>query len=327
MASEIASIQAISFTGGEPFLMLASLKEVISYAKNMYNLPSAVISNGFWATTYTRAHQILQELKDRGLISLCVSADKFHQEFIPLKNVIRAVRAAKDLGLLIGIRHTFTKTESTDSLIKRLIEHGLHPDELEVVPMGYKKREHRNKILIESQACLPQGRAKWMVPSEDIPFRRLQVIEKGKEVCMTDEVITRRCGSAFRVISIDVDGSIFLCCGGDFSVPALSVGSANQISLRKALEVGQFHSILNAVAVHGVKPLLKVLLENGLPIPDKYVDICDLCRFILTHPQYTDILSEHFRRNSLKYLTERILLFRKLISEQPAKRGLAAMQS
>lgn len=302
MAAQVESIRVVTYTGGEPFLVLPTLREAIHYAKSVHNLWSGLITNAFWAISYTRAYGLLQDLQARGLISLCASADKFHQEYIPLDCVINAVMAARHLGLTCSIRHTYTCTESTQDLVEKLVAGGLPRGEMEICsqkgPMVVANKPKPQRIKIENQPCWPEGRAKRMVPTNDLVWRKLR---------LSDEGLNQICGSVFMLISIDYDGSISLCCGGDAHVPPLIIGNVRDISLKQAVEQAQYHPLLNAVSAHGIKPLLQALLQAHLPLPTRYIDMCQLCRQLLSDPQCWEVLNQHLQNNMVKYLADRVL--------------------
>ena len=300
MASKIDAIKAITYTGGEPFLMFQILLESIRYAKYMYNLPSACITNAFWASTYKKSYKTLRYLNKLGLKAITISSDKFHQEFIPFKNVVNAVTAAREVGLICSIRHTFTVSESTPEWLKKIAKHGIKPEFLEMsvrnVDLHSYSSKKNKKIIIESQPCHPSGRAKQKVPLSDIPFQNIK-----------SETFRETCKSAFKIATIDVDGSIFLCCGGDFKTPILKVGNIYEVSLAEAINKGQYHPILNALSVHGVRSLFEALRNSGLPLPQKAVDPCQLCRQIVSNPQNASALRNFFVKNRVKFFIERLI--------------------
>lgn len=87
--------ETIVLSGGEPFLLLDRLKEVIPFASKL-GLKIAVVTNAFWASTRSKATAILKELK--GLSELRLSTDQFHLSFIPLEYIRNAILATYDTG-------------------------------------------------------------------------------------------------------------------------------------------------------------------------------------------------------------------------------------
>jgi hypothetical protein len=65
----------------------------MEFAKS-FGLYSKVATNAYWAKTPKMALAKLGQLKENGLEILAVSADVYHQEFVPFQRVMNAVRAA-----------------------------------------------------------------------------------------------------------------------------------------------------------------------------------------------------------------------------------------
>ena len=101
-------VEWISFTGGEPFLELNLLEELVDYSTYI-GMKTEVVSNGYWAKTPAIAAQVLESLRKRGLDVLNLSIDDFHQEQVPINNVRNAYNTALKLGIKIVIMTTTTK--------------------------------------------------------------------------------------------------------------------------------------------------------------------------------------------------------------------------
>jgi MoaA/NifB/PqqE/SkfB family radical SAM enzyme len=101
-AQTLETIDSICFEGGEPFLyypiLLAGLKEA---KKRDYYL--GVVSYPYWAQTVEDAKQWLQPIAEIGIGGLSVSGDCFHGDEVDYKYQNNAIRAAKELGIHIGL--------------------------------------------------------------------------------------------------------------------------------------------------------------------------------------------------------------------------------
>lgn len=80
--------EEIHITGGEPFLNLNYLTDILSTAKLAgYSGFGFVETNAFWATEKKKCERVLESIKKIGVEKLCISADIYHQEFVPISRV------------------------------------------------------------------------------------------------------------------------------------------------------------------------------------------------------------------------------------------------
>ncbi len=107
---EIATIQAeirryspeeLLFTGGEPTLYIDAVNELISAHPCPRAAKISVTTNGHFAGTLGGAKKVLRSFSfiDR----LQLSYDKFHGQFLPLRNVGLLYEACRELGLRFGV--------------------------------------------------------------------------------------------------------------------------------------------------------------------------------------------------------------------------------
>jgi len=102
-ASKIKGIENISFSGGEPFLYLPLLEELISYANDL-GLNTTAVTNGFWARDLETSMKIIDSLQKKGLKKLAISIDDFHNEYIPLQIVKNAVMAVDSSNIHLDVQ-------------------------------------------------------------------------------------------------------------------------------------------------------------------------------------------------------------------------------
>jgi len=88
----------VHITGGEPFGDFERLKCILQLArgKGLEGLEK-IETNAYWCTADELVYQRLSQLKELGLTKLQVSCDIYHQEYIPLENVQRALRIGSEL--------------------------------------------------------------------------------------------------------------------------------------------------------------------------------------------------------------------------------------
>lgn len=94
----------VHVTGGEPFQDWERLREILRAAAQEGLYADSIETNGFWATEDALVHDRLAAMKDLGVRRLAISADPFHQEFIPLKTVRRLAARAEEVFGSDGVR-------------------------------------------------------------------------------------------------------------------------------------------------------------------------------------------------------------------------------
>lgn len=88
----------VHLTGGEPFGNWELLIEVCRRAKAAGLGPlDKIETNAFWATDEKLIRDRLTELDKAGMIRLCISADPYHQQFVPISNCRMAAEVAEDV--------------------------------------------------------------------------------------------------------------------------------------------------------------------------------------------------------------------------------------
>lgn len=92
----LSSAKLVCLTGGEPFSAKSLLRKSLSLCETL-GLQSYVITAAHWATSVERARTVLTALPPITLLS--VSADRYHEEFVPLVNIRNALEAANELRI------------------------------------------------------------------------------------------------------------------------------------------------------------------------------------------------------------------------------------
>ena len=95
----------VHITGGEPFGNYERLKTILQVAcEERLGGLEKIETNAYWCTDDKLVRRRLAELKEFGLTKLQVSTDVYHQEYIPLERVERAVRIAREVLGETGIQ-------------------------------------------------------------------------------------------------------------------------------------------------------------------------------------------------------------------------------
>ncbi|MBS3820576.1 MAG: hypothetical protein KGY81_02300 [Phycisphaerae bacterium] len=83
--------------GGEPFGDIPRLLEVIRRADRAGLMLAKVETNAFWAADDAITRDVLGQLAGTSMGELLISADPFHQQFVPLASVRRAAGVAAEI--------------------------------------------------------------------------------------------------------------------------------------------------------------------------------------------------------------------------------------
>ena len=95
----------IHFAGGEPFGEFALMLAIAQAAQRAgLKLFEKVETNAFWAINDKVTREKIQLLKDAGMNMLMISADIYHQEFVPPERCARAARIGQELLGEPGVR-------------------------------------------------------------------------------------------------------------------------------------------------------------------------------------------------------------------------------
>ena len=249
---------SVSLSGGEPFLCYEKLLEGIRRANGNGAEKISTVSNGFWGSDEEYAFRAAAELKEAGLSLIYFSLDDFHQEYVPLAYVYQAVAACRQVGLAFGIKTVVTRKTS------RLPE----------VLSGLGELLLGLRVIVEEIPCISEGSARVQIPEEDLLFK---------------EGIPKDPCTMGMMLVIYPDGSTFPCCAPWNE--SLYLGNAGD---------ADFDVLYSKMKD---RPLLKILREKGPHFfvphfeqvghslqPHRYIDNCDLCQRILTHPAVGQVL-------------------------------------
>lgn len=248
---------SVHFSGGEPILRFPQILEAIRYARSLGANSVTSMTNGFWGAEKVRSKEIVLALKEAGLETLCFSLDDFHQEYMPLSNVLTALSLCREHGLAIAIKSVVTKkTRRLPEVLSDLGDLLLN-----------------RSITVEEIPCYPQGRAASLIPPEDLFY------EKG--------IPNGKCPADF-MLAVLPDGTAYPCCGA-WSQP-LSLGNVKEEPIEKLFCKAKVNSILNILREKGPAHLLPYFEQSGHSLPkESYVGYCDLCQVMLSHPSFSEI--------------------------------------
>ena len=239
------------FAGGEPFYNYEHLIGCFKAAKEMGMLPLRKLeTNAFWATDDELVRERLTEIRELGLRELLVSCDVFHQEFVPIERVRRAVRVGREVLGEKGVRVRFWEFFHNPIDVMKLTEE----EKLEVFHDELKQRPER--IV---------GRA----------ANALARFVKRRPVDAFTDTDCERSIMRTRHIHLDPYGNIFPSgCSG------LILANAKEQRLSRIHETFEYqsHPVLKTLVERGPVPLLEEAIQHGFQDDGEgYATKCHLC--------------------------------------------------
>lgn len=241
-------ITDIGFTGGEPFLY-KDLTKVVQRARKLFPRVT-IMTNGFWAKDLKTAKEVLFPLASAGLTKLAISADKFHQEVIPLEYVKNAIAASRYYDLQLKINSLIGSDSS-------ITVNDLH---------NYRKAYIVN---------YPIHRAGRAMKDSSLSFESLDPGSFESMYC-TESIIP----------TVFPDGKVYYCDAISFRVregphPML-LGNAHELPLSDILKQIRHDPLLTTLR-EGFRRLIHVIKEAGLEhkLKKSYFLPCDLCDHLL----------------------------------------------
>ncbi len=277
--------KVVVFTGGEPTLDMDKLLAALRYAKNLGYI-TRVVTNGFWATTFEKAMDVLSKMKDAGLDEINTSFDDYHLD-IPKRRwsvdpaqYVYIVKASLKLNIRIGIGLIY----DSNSLITRDFATKFFSLYLGLTPQEIEKHI---KFVVDVPARL--GRASTEIPDEMILQRELPI---------------SGCNDIGKVYGLHPDGRITVCCGhAIFATDAYDIGNwkTEENPLSKARERASQNLIYWWLWTNGPKKILK---EIG--INERTTHICDACKILVVDNR--DKLIEYLKAHKNEILVNDVLL-------------------
>jgi MoaA/NifB/PqqE/SkfB family radical SAM enzyme len=275
-AAVLDSVRSVVFTGGEAFLEYNSLVEGISLCEEL-GLESSVVTNGFWALDSHITRQKLKGLK--GLKTLNVSTDSFHQEFIRADRIRNIIESCHELGINCGVRVSY--------LNDQVSEIGMIKEQLKGLEGLY---------IISAMPVAPFGRAATL---KDTGLTHVYETN-GVPCCGADDPV------------IDANGDVKVCPGGLFSHPGnnlLKVGNIYDETLEKIKKSTDLNPIVHMLRLRGPSGLVHLVRNQALkdevqclpPKIEEVRDLCSLCKYVVTNPYNAEILQRAVKDPEVYY--------------------------
>lgn len=263
-ASEINTIRLISFTGGEALLRLKELRECIVYAHQL-GFEVSLVSNGFWGADYQKGYALMESLRQDGLTKITISADLFHQEYIPVSSVKNAIKICKELDLLSAVAAMDTKSGNS---VRQTIEN--------LKPEIYG-------VEIKPYPLFPAGKA------ESIPKNELLILcDVEKAVCPFD--------NSFVVM---FDGTIRMCCSVFTEyIPITFLGKMGEVSLKDAWNTFVTNDLFYVLFSNSFRWYVELAGKLGKKMEKKYGSPCHLCRELFTDQTFMEKAAPYIKKEA-----------------------------
>jgi MoaA/NifB/PqqE/SkfB family radical SAM enzyme len=269
-AATLNGVKSIVFTGGEAFLEYSSLIESTALCEEL-GLEASAVTNGYWALTAQTATQKLKELK--GLKTLNVSTDSFHQEFVPADRIRNIIESCRELGIKCVVRISYLNDPVSE--------------------IGTIKEQLAGLDGLYTIVAIPVA-----------PFGRATALKETHSIYSYDPRGIPCCGADDPVI--DANGDVKFCPGGLFSHPEnrlLKVGNIYDETLAEIKKSADLNPIVQTLRLHGPSGLVRLVRnqakKDGVPfIPpqtEEMRDLCSLCEYVIANPNNAKTLQRAIR--------------------------------
>jgi MoaA/NifB/PqqE/SkfB family radical SAM enzyme len=244
------SIYKIGFSGGEPFLHLDFLLEVIRAAVEREFLFDQIMTNGDWWKTDDELNSHLQKLYEAGYDGkIGLSYDSFHgQSFERIKTFASAVNK------IFGEESLNVQTVTDSSLSKEKSD--LLEKQLEELAENYAA-----EVYILPQTFTGKDEKGW----------------QSKKWFKEDY-----CEGPGQILFVHASGDIAPCCGFANENPALFIGNIKTDTFEAVMKKAEANPMIKLCYKTGLLSCAKQLEKEGKKLPGKgrTDDICTFCDYI-----------------------------------------------
>jgi len=266
-AAELPSMEWISLTGGEPFLLPELMLGVVGHASSM-GLRIECVTNCAWADSMEEVEDKLGALMDAGLEVVNISSDDFHQEHVPFGNVVNCFEAARELGLKIVIMSAARRKGSlgVDEIVRRLGK-----DDIRIMGRETSQPLSYSALAVET-GFVPVGRGA-MLPRE--------------EWLIESSPVAGPCRLVLRDVGIDPRGKVLQCCSAASILDDAKLGNASDMKLIDILERAGQSPFYEVLSRHGPASIAEDL---GMEREGRFVSRCHLCYEVMRHSGLDEVL-------------------------------------
>ena len=273
-ASEMEGTRAVGFTGGDPFMVYDLLLESCAYAKSL-GLRITVNTNGFWGRNEKRALEMLKALKAAGVELLSFSADRYHQQYVPIEDLKTAMRLTQAVGMRCDI--SIMETAHSDDIVR----------------MTEALRPEIYQTSVVSHAMLPVGKA-------------LERVQDG-EFIRHFETKEAKCGY-FGMMQLNFDGNYYMCCSQFCrEIPRIKLGDAREVPLKDLQRRITSDDYLYVMLRNGLVWYINLARERGYEIPNYLCSACHCCYYVFRNQKLLDEIKDRVEQEAGRLRVQHLL--------------------
>ncbi len=280
-AREVPSIERITFTGGEPFLLGPELIALTARAAG-HGFRVTAMTSGAWAKDATTAQARLAPLAAAGLREISLSTGANHERFVPVERVIDAALSAVQLGIVVSVSVEVFAGSTFDR--RAILEH----DRLgSLIDRGRVRFFERPWI---GHADEPRETA----PTHASRYSRFEPTR------------ISHCPFALDELTVMPKLALAACCGHPIeSIPALAIGSVANMTLREVLETAHDAPLHEMLRTYGPERMYRLAAEMhpSVELPVESAHACQTCT--LLHRDDAALSSlKTFARSARKHIAD-----------------------
>ncbi len=272
------NLKLVVLLGGEPGLFPILTFNLVA-AIHKLNIEARVETNAFWSNNDKKAREFLLPLY-KNKASVMFSLDSFHEPFVPLDFIERAIRITNELGgeyalemaYLDYLKRANKEDKRTDELFQ----------ELQRRLKGHIRKPYRGTLLFNGRAA--ETLSGKVANGRGIP----------KETCNAVPWWFKGELDSFELLELDPDGFISKGCG-------IAMGNIRAKPVKYIIDSfnAKKHPLFSTLLETGPYGLAKEAEEFGYTLKPDYADKCQLCqeaRNVLRnkYPEYL-VPIQHYR--------------------------------
>jgi len=260
-AAEYKSLRLVVFSGGECFMLGDDLVSAIAYATSI-GLATRCVTNGYWASSLEEARRRIEPLIMAGLTELSLSTGDQHARFVPIENIMYAMRSAleKRLGVATMIELSGERTITQASIR----EHPLFAELLSTFPSSQIHMDESPWISMD-------------VGEDEVRYSDTQLLNRSN-------VDTRQsCTSVLDTIVVNPQEELYACCGiTSQQIPELNLGKIKDHALTNMYDVARTDFMKIWLSVEGPEKILAwaASIDPNIDWENRFSHQCDACRFL-----------------------------------------------
>jgi hypothetical protein len=264
-----------SLSGGEPFLDLDYLVTVVSHGTQLGGTVSCV-TNASWASSDARAAAIVARIRAAGLTRLAASTSRYHQRYVPIARVRRALTLARDAGMMTLLKIAYTVQDEDAGMIGTWSDF-VGAEALQTFPV--------------------------------VPYLRNGGTIGGGELVRSAGLPAGRCPAPS--LTVREDGRAYTCCTPGAFETLLQAGDVFESGLQDIVDRFHFEPVFQLLREQGPAFIANHASARGGKerLRPAYGDECDLCAHIASDPVlagYARDCAAEYRRKWAQALVEKV---------------------